>query len=268
MGIFHKILGKNAKTETPSGSEDVINRMMLNAKVCMDQGKFGQAALTYKQIIELQPIVDAMYNLGSLYAQGKGVEQSFIEGAYWFHQAALAGDKQAEKLRTKCMADYLHQNLDQKAPQTVYTEMLRLTSHVYPREDSAGIAVAYIYALAKHHFGQKEYAAAAKLFRASAEYGNLGEAQNYLAVLYNAGAGVEKDDLAALYWFDRAADKQIETAKQDRNGILHAYKTNLSAEKFYDTMQLLSCRCTSGDADIPKDAEKAAYWRSVGERKA
>lgn len=30
----------------------------------------------------------------------------------------------------------------------------------------------------------------------------------------------------------------------------------------------LSGRCVRGDGDIPKDAEKAAYWRAVGERKS
>ena len=30
----------------------------------------------------------------------------------------------------------------------------------------------------------------------------------------------------------------------------------------------LSGRCVRGDADIPKDAEKAAYWRAIGERKS
>lgn len=96
---------------------------------------------------------------------------------------------------------------------------------------------------------------------------NTEDEQNYLAVLYNAGAGLEKDDLASLYWFDRAVDNKVEAAKKDGEGLLNAYKNNFSAEEFYDTMQLLSRRCAVGDFDIPKDAEKAVYWRCVAEGK-
>ena len=33
-------------------------------------------------------------------------------------------------------------------------------------------------------------------------------------------------------------------------------------------MMTLSGRCVRGDTDIPKDAEKAAYWRAIGEGKS
>ena len=70
----------------------------------------------------------------------------------------------------------------------------------------------------------EENDAAAKVFRAAAEFGNDGYAQYYLAVLYNAGSGVEQDDLAALYWLDRAADNGIEEAIADRDGMLDAWR--------------------------------------------
>ena len=57
-------------------------------------------------------------------------------------------------------------------------------------------------------------------------------------------------------------------AKQDRIGIFNAYKDNNSPAEFYDIMMTLSGRCVHGDGDIPKDAEKAAYWRAVGEGKS
>jgi len=90
------------------------------------------------------------------------------------------------------MMDYMHQNIEKKTPGTVFDEMLRLASYLYPRENSTVIAAENIYALAGLHFNRKEYAVAAKLFRSAAEYGNHGDSQNYLAVLYNAGAGVKK----------------------------------------------------------------------------
>lgn len=268
MGIFDKIFGKAETNGKKPGSQDVITAMLTLADVHMEQGDFVQAVATYKNIVGLQPNTTAQYNLGSLYAQGKGVEQSYLEGAYWFHQASLVGDAQAEKLCTKCMLEYAHQNIHQKTPRAAYEEMIRFASYLYPREDSTAIAARNLFALAGHHFNKKEYRLAALFFRAAAEFCNHGDSQNYLAVLYNAGAGVEKDDLAALYWFDRAVDNGCDAAKRDRIGIFHAYKDNNSPAEFYDIMMTLSGRCVRGDADIPKDAEKAAYWRAVGEGKS
>lgn len=49
--------------------------------------------------------------------------------------------------------------------------------------------------------------------------------------------------------------------------LLNAYHENFTADEFYSVMQSLTARCTFGDADIPRDAEKASYWKSVGEGK-
>ena len=116
------------------------------------------------------------------------------------------------------------------------------------------------------HFNRKEYPSAAKLFRAAAEFGNDGYSQNYLAVLYNLGAGVEQNDLAALYWFDKAVDNGVaDVARKDRDGILNAYKANFTPTEFYETMLTLSSWCGSGHEDVPKDAPKSAFWRKLGE---
>lgn len=186
MGLLDKLFRKKEKETL--GSQDVIDRMLIYAGICVDDENYEQAVHTYKQIVELSDNATAMYNLGSLYAQGKGVEQSFLEGAYWFHQANLNGDEHAGKLRLKCMSDYLHQNLEQKTPKMIYNDMIEYALRLYPREDSSKTAIENIYNLAGYHLGKKEFDAAAKLLRTAAEYGNHGEAQNYLAVLYNAGA--------------------------------------------------------------------------------
>lgn len=110
-----------------------------------------------------------------------------------------------------------------------------------------------------------QYPFTAKFFRTAAVFCNHEDSQNYLAVLYNAGVGVEKDDMAALYWFDRAVANGCDVAKKDRIGLLNAYKSNYSPSKFYSIMQLLAGRCACGDADVPRDVEKSAYWKVIGE---
>lgn len=270
MGLFDKLTQKIDQTTTKQKGqkpqpEKVIQRMLANAQMCMDSGIPERAFETYKQIVELTPNVTAQYNLGSLYAQGKGTEQDFLQAAYWFRQAVLGGDTVAEKLLTKSTMDYLEQDISRITPYELHQEMQRYTQLLYPKE-KGNQAAQTLYELAGHHFNKKEYVGAAKLFRTAAEYYNHGESQNYLAVLYNAGAGLEQDDLAALYWFDRAADNGVEASKKDRDGILNAYFTNNSPEEFLDIMETLVKACVNGTPDIPQDNEKAQYWRRECEK--
>lgn len=242
-------------------SQDVIEIMLMNADIYVDQGDYEHAFKAYKQIAELQPNATAQYNLGSLYAQGKGTNQSFKTGAYWFHQAELNGDEKAGGMCLKCIMDYMHENIDTDTPKMLFDKMYNLAFDLEPKGDGKAFAVEKIYGLAGHHLNKKEYAYAAKLFRAAAEFGNYGDSQNYLAVLYNAGLGVEKNDLAALYWFDRAVDNHVEAARQDRDGILNAYHTNSTPEEFFNIMEELAVDCVNGSEEIPQDSGKAAYWR-------
>ena len=101
------------------------------------------------------------------------------------------------------------------------------------------------------------------MLRAAAEFGEDGNAQNALAVLYNAGEGVKKNDLAALYWFDRAADNLIKESSKDRDDLLQAYRTNFTPAEFAEQMDILIACCTYGSEDIPEDRRKADYWRAV-----
>ncbi len=293
MGLFDRMFGKGkmstAKTEVQedavlksneekaaetskpqSSSKDIIDMMVMMADMAMNEGNYERAVESYKNILKLEPNETAQYNLGSLYAQGKGVEQDFMEGAYWFRQAELASNEHAGKLCLKCSMDFAHQRFDQKSPEQLYTDMVRFIKHVYPETTDVNLEVCRkLYAIAGNHFNKKEYAEAAKLFRAAAEYGNDGYSQNYLAVLYNAGAGLEKNDLAALYWFDKAVDNgAADVAQKDRDGMLNAYRTNFTPVEFYEEMMKLSGWCSVGSEDVPRDAVKAAYWREIGEDRA
>lgn len=270
MGLFDKLTEKTGRATTKQGgqnpqSEKVIQRMLDNAQMCLDSGMPERAFETYRHIVELTPNVTAQYNLGSLYAQGKGTEQDFLKAAYWFRQAVLGGDTDAEKLLKKSTMDYLEQDISKITPYELHQKMQRHTQLLYPKE-KGNQAAETLYGLAGHHFNKKEYAGAAKLFRTAAEYYDHGASQNYLAVLYNVGAGLERDDLAALYWFDRAADNGVEASKKDRDGILNAYFTNNSPEEFSDIMETLAKACANGTPDIPQDNKKAQYWREECEK--
>lgn len=246
-------------------SNSIIDTMLTTAELAMGKGDYELAIETYKDILKLEPNTTAQYNLGSLYAQGKGIKQDFMESAYYFHQAELLGDEQAGSLCLKCSMDFIHQNLDDKAPEQIYTDMMHFIKRVYPDADDINLEVCRtLYAVAGNHFNKQEYAQAAKLFRSAGEFGNDGYSQNYLAVLYNLGKGVEQNDLVALYWFDKAIDNgAADVAQQDRDGIMNAYKENLSPDEFSDTILKLSEWCRLGSKDVPRDVVKATYWRKV-----
>lgn len=266
MGLFNNLFHKKEQSslklkDNPLPSENVIQTMLTNAELYLDSDMPERAFETYKKIVELTPNTTAQYNLGSLYAQGRGTEQDFLQAAYWFRQAVVNGDSSAGTLLSKSTMDYLNQNLSGITPYELYQKMQRYILLLYPKADGNPIAAETLYSLAEHSFNKKEYANAAKLFRTAAEYYNHRESQNYLALLCNAGAGVEKDDIAALYWFDRAADNGMEAAKKDRDGILNAYFESSSSEEFFDIMETLAKACINGTIVIPRDNEKAEYWR-------
>ena len=249
--------------DKPPSSVAVIEQMLTNAAICLEQHKPEQAFQTYMEIVKLAPNISAQYNLGVLYATGQGTEQNLLQAAYWFHQAAMNGDEQAGKLEQKSLMDLVHKGFEQKSSHAIYHELLQYGELVCPRESSRDIAVKNLDLLAKYHWNKQQYAEAAKLFRASAQYGDDGEGQNFLAVLYNVGKGVEQNDLAALYWFDRAVDNHFAPAQTDRDGILNAYHQNFSPAELYDQMELLAEWCTHGSADVPQDGKKADFWRSL-----
>ena len=238
--------------------------MLMFAKIAINKKDYAMAVETYKDILKLEPNTTAQFNLGSLYAQGKGVKQNFMESAYFFHLAELNGDKQSKNLCLKCSMDFVHQNFEEKSSEQIYSEMVKFIHYVYPETTDVNIEVCRrLYAIAANHFNKQEYTFSAKLLRAAGEFGNDGYSQNYLAVLYNLGLGLEQNDLVALYWFDKATDNgAADVAQQDRDGILNAYRENLSPDEFSNTMLKLSMLCQSGSKDIPKDVSKYIYWQN------
>lgn len=273
MGLLDRLFSKKNTTDSQEkdkhvvSSQSVIDIMLANAEICLKEGKQESAFKTYNDILEIDSgNSKAQYNLGILYALGKGTEQDFLKSAKYFSLVASRGDSEAKKLCEKSTLYYVNQNLASETPHDVYQKMLIYASTLYP--ESSGnetasqkiIAAEEIFTVGSYCLNQKRYKEAIKLFRASGEYGNHGKSQNYLAVLYNAGAGTEKDDLAALYWFDRAADNGVLEAQKDRDGILNAYLNNNPAEVFAEIIDQLVKECSNGSKEIPCDEKKAEYW--------
>lgn len=266
MGLFDKLFFRREKSQPEKkDSEKVIEVMLALAESLLNDGKAEQAVEQYKRILQLCPNSTAQYNLGSLYAQGKGVMQDFCEGACYFRQAEKNGDEAASKLVLKCELDYICQNIGKESYVELHKRMKQFVTRVYPENATEVHIGRELSTIGLHLINKKEYAEAVKLLRAAAEVCNDGQAQNYLGVLYNAGAGVEKNDLISLYWFDRATGNGFEASKPDRDGILNAYRNTLSADEFVEYMERIAHWCEVGSKDIPKTPEKMDYWHRVAQ---
>ncbi len=269
MDMFEELFGKELEddAEDRRGSKGVIDMMVMMANMAFEEGNYEEAFQGYMEVLKLEPNDVAQYNLGSLYAQGKGVKQDFIEGAYWFHQAELAGDEHAGILCLKCALDFVQQNFKRKSSEQLYTDMVRFVKRVYPDLTDVNREVCRkLYSIAGNYGNKDEFAAASKLFRAAAEFGHDGYSQFSLALQYSEGEGVEENGLASLYWFDKAVDNgAADMAQEARDEMLDACKAQLSAKEFYEEIMKLSGWCSVGSKDVPKDAAKAAYWREIGE---
>ncbi len=273
MDMFEELFGNELTddAEDRRGSKGVIDMMVMMANTAFEEGNYEEAFHGYLEVLKLEPNDVAQYNLGSMYAQGKGVKQDFIEGAYWFHQAELSGDEHAGLLCLKCALDFVHQNFKKKSPEQLFTDMVRFVKRVYPDAiDTNREVCSKLSDIAENHSDKDEFAAAAKLLRAAAEFGHDGYSQLSLALQYTEGEGVEENGLASLYWLDKAVDNgPIEIAflaKETRDEVLNTFKSRISATEFYDEMMKLSGLCSVGSKDVPKDAAKAAYWREIGEK--
>ncbi|MCD8132099.1 MAG: sel1 repeat family protein [Lachnospiraceae bacterium] len=269
-GLFNKKRNDAQQTPSKPNPQETAQNMQQPTEVLLavaekflNEGNEERAFQMYKSIAESSSDATAQYNLGSLYAQGKGTEQNLLEGAYWFRQVEKSGDEQAGKLVKKCELDYMRQNLTADTPKDLYERMKGFVGYVYSDEPADALIKRELTVLGMYHFNQKNYAAAAKLLRASAEFCNDGQAQNFLGVLYNAGAGVSKNDLVALYWLDRAVNNGYKDARKDREGILESYRASLTATEFQEYFERLSNWCETGTADIVAMPKRAQYWKGV-----
>lgn len=253
-----------SKQEPAPKKEQSEGGLMALADMYLDKGNDEMAFKTFALAAHDYPNNErAPYNMGSMLAMGKGVPQNFVEAAYWFRISASRGNEKAESLMRRCILDEMKRLLQKNTPPAEYFDCMKNNvKQIFANLelDPSERAGHYITEFGNLLVSQKNYSVAAKLFRIAAEYGSHGPAQNMLGVLYNAGAGVEQNDLISLYWFDKAHDNGVKEATPDRFGIFNAYMQNLEPDEFTQYMQTLAEWCRTGTEDIPPDPEKAAFW--------
>ena len=138
----------------------------------------------------------AQFEVGARYAEGRGVDQSFVEAGRWYQRAAAQGFAQAQyRLAT------LHER------GLGFKKDLKRARAWYQRAAEQGNVKA-MHNLAVLAAGRADeapdYPTAARWFEAAADRG-LPDSQYNLAVLFENGLGVAKDAKRAYRWYALAA---------------------------------------------------------------
>ena len=154
----------------------------------------------------------AQFNLGWMYANGRGVRQDDAEAFRWYRQAAAQGYADAQN------------NLG-----TMYTD-----GRGVRQDDAEAVrwyrqAAAQGAADAQNNLGmmyengrgvRQDNAEAARWYRQAAAQGHAA-AQNNLGLMYAEGRGVRQDDAEAVRWYRQAAAQRY-AAAQNNLGVMYA----------------------------------------------
>ena len=152
----------------------------------------------------------AEYEMGSRYAEGRGVPQNLQEAARWFDRAANAGFVPAQ---------FRLAGLNEKGEGV--KKDLQAARQLYLLAANKGHAKA-MHNLAVLHAegadGGPDYKVAAQWFRKAAAYG-IADSQYNLAILYARGIGVEANMAESYKWFAIASGHGDEDAAKKRDEV-------------------------------------------------
>lgn len=173
----------------------------------------------------------AMFNLGLLYHNGWGTEQSDAEALRWWYAAARVAGK-AEAMQN---IGFMYES---GSGVPVDLGMARLW---YLRAQQAGFALAAaslealegreLYAQAGKAYQKKEWATALQALEEAARRGNVA-AMTLLASMHESGMGTPRNVTTAINWYQRASDggdaeamvRLADLKSSDRNAQLALYR--------------------------------------------
>lgn len=146
----------------------------------------------------------AQYDVGVLYAQGRGLVQDYASAATWFRAAAAQGNVAAEYNLGVLYA----QGLGVTANATEAINWFRSAADQNHPAAQFNLGLAY----ATGSGAKQDFAAAARWYQRAAAQG-LAPAMVNLAILYEAGNGVERSPVDAYAWYRAAGERGDATAK-------------------------------------------------------
>jgi len=209
---------------------------------------------------------DEQFNLGVLYAKGKGVPQDLTEAGKWFMKAAAQGCPNAQ---FELGGMY---NNGEGVPQD-FAEAMKW----YMQAAAQGHANAQNNLGVMYNNGKgvpQDFAEAMRWYMKAAAQGNA-NAQFNLGVLYNNGKGAPQDSTEAVNWFMKAAAQGYAKA-QFELGVLYAdgkgvprdvaeavkWYMKAAAQGYADAQNNLGVMYANGKG-VPRDHLEAMKWYSL-----
>jgi Sel1 repeat len=146
----------------------------------------------------------AQYDLGVLYAQGKGLVQDYASAASWFRAAAAQGNVAAQYNLGVLYAQGL--GVTANATEAINWYQSAADQHHPAAQFNLGLAYA------TGSGTKQDFAAAARWYKRAAAQG-LAPAMLNLAILYEAGTGVDRSLVDAYAWYSAAGERGDDAAK-------------------------------------------------------
>jgi TPR repeat protein len=259
-------MSKKKEESNPSSIQDLNESMKLVAGIALnsDPPDYKKAFVHYRLVAENSNDTEAQYNLAGLYATGNGTERDCLLAAYWYKKAADQGDEKAAQLLQKATLDYFSEYVENRSPEDIFTAAVNYYGKLYSfdQEQAAANAVDLIESFAVYYHEDKQnYACAFRCWQAMAVFGKSDSAMFNSGIYFYKGMGMERNDLAALYWFDKAADCDNEDAKTNRDAIINAYLQSPPLP-IRELFEILASWCEHGTDGVPVDEEKSNYWKA------
>ena len=221
-----------------------------------------KALKPYQKAAE-QGDADAQYNLGFMYEYGRGVERSYEKAVEWYRKAAEQGDARAQ---LKLGSMYYNGTGVEQSYEKAAGWYLKAAEQGYA-DAQYHLGYMYYYGFGVEESNEK----AAEWYLKAAEQG-LARAQNNLGVMYENGRGVEQSYEKAAEWVLKAAEQGYADA-QCKLGLMYRYGRGVerSYEKAAEwvlkgaeqglahAQNNLGCMYYTGTG-VEQSYEKAAEW--------
>jgi localization factor PodJL len=191
----------------------------------------------------------AAFEVGSRFAEAKGVKQDFQQAIAWYSRAAQQGFGPAQYRLGTIYEGGLHGTQDLPRAKVWYKRAAD-QGNVKAMHNLAVIA-------AGNGQSQPDYATAARWFAEAAERG-LADSQFNLGVLHESGLGVAKDPLQSYKWFALAARSGDKEALRRRDQLMMTLPPQ-AAQQAERTVQAWRSKPIDLKANDPRAAGLA--WR-------
>ena len=226
-------VGDIFRTDSPSAKETLFFKILkveALKRPSLPSRKINKSEFKFTKRMAETGDKASQYNLGILYANGKGVLQDYKEAVKWYRMSAEQGHDDAQK--NLVMMYNFGEGVPQDFKEAV--KWWRMSAKQGHAQTQCTLGVIF----AKGEGVPQDFKEAVKWYRMSANQG-YAVAQKNLGVMYYEGKGVLQDYKEAVEWL------------------------RMSAEQGYTPAQLgLGMMLTIGKG-VPQDYEEAFAWLSV-----